>query len=72
MIKWHPPNPEWIKVNLDGATNRLGDWPMAGGAFRDSSGIKVEMINEFLGSKPSMTLIKRVKEVSRQFESVKF
>ncbi|MBA0610300.1 hypothetical protein Godav_011166 [Gossypium davidsonii] len=72
MIKWRPPNPEWIKVNLDGAANRHGDWSMAGGVFRDSSRIKVEMINEFLGSKPSMNLIKRVKEVSRQFEFVKF
>ncbi|KAH1108316.1 hypothetical protein J1N35_012084 [Gossypium stocksii] len=49
MIKWCPPNPRWIKVNLDGAANRNRDLSMAGGVFRDSFGTQIEGFQRVVG-----------------------
>ncbi|MFQ6651264.1 hypothetical protein Gotur_023695 [Gossypium turneri] len=90
MIKWHPPNLGWIKVNSDGATNRVGDWSMVGGwaildglelaqirghnkvIIETDCTLAVEIVKDCLGSMPSMTLIKIIKDASPQFVFVKF
>lgn len=47
--KWRAPNPGWIKVNMDGATNRNGNWSAVGGVLRDSSRNWVEGFRKFVG-----------------------
>lgn len=48
-VKWTPPDPGWVKVNIDGAPHVNGSWSAVGGVFRDSVGEWIEGFRWYLG-----------------------